>query len=98
MAEKTDIPAGYKLCEATGYLESLDGQGIQPKHKSAFLKAFKKSGDKTKKKLVETGFALAALKIAASLVRPAIVELVKNLLCAANHFGNFFEGSQRRLV
>jgi hypothetical protein len=39
-----------------------------------------KSGDKTKKKLVETGFALAALKIAASLVRPAIVELVKNRL------------------
>ena len=39
-----------------------------------------KSGRKTKKKLVETGFALASLKIAASLVRPAIVELVKNRL------------------
>jgi hypothetical protein len=38
------------------------------------------SGRKTKKKLVETGFALASLKIAASLVRPAIVELIKNRL------------------
>ena len=39
-----------------------------------------KSGDKTKKKLVETGFALAALKIAASLVRPVVVEFAKNRL------------------
>jgi hypothetical protein len=37
-----------------------------------------KSGRKTKKRLVETGFALGALKIAASLVRPAIIEIVKN--------------------
>jgi len=36
-----------------------------------------KSGRKVSKKLVETGFALGALKIGASLVRPAIVELVK---------------------
>jgi hypothetical protein len=39
-----------------------------------------KSGRKVDKKLVETGFALGALKIGASLVRPAIVELVKNRL------------------
>ena len=39
-----------------------------------------KSGRKTNKKLVETGFALGALKIGASLVRPAIVELVKTRL------------------
>jgi hypothetical protein len=39
-----------------------------------------KNGRKTKRKLVETGFALGALKIAASLVRPVIVELVKNRL------------------
>ena len=38
------------------------------------------SGRKANKKLVETGFALGALKIGASLVRPAIVELVKNRL------------------
>jgi hypothetical protein len=36
------------------------------------------SSRKTKKKLVETGFALAALKVLASLARPVIVELVKN--------------------
>jgi len=38
------------------------------------------SGRKTKNKLAETGFALGALNIGASLIRPAIVELVKNLL------------------
>ena len=39
-----------------------------------------KSGRKANKKLVESGFALGALKIGASLVRPAIVELVKKRL------------------
>jgi len=39
-----------------------------------------KSGRNANKKLLETGFALGALKIGASLVRPAIVELVKNRL------------------
>src|ERR1700746_801318 len=39
-----------------------------------------KNSRKTKKKLVETGLALGALKIAASLVRPVIVEFVKNRL------------------
>jgi len=35
---------------------------------------------KSQKKLVQTGFALAALKVVASLVRPVIVEFVKNRL------------------
>ena len=39
-----------------------------------------KSGRIANKKLAETGFALGALKIGASLVRPAIVELVKKRL------------------
>jgi hypothetical protein len=39
-----------------------------------------KSSRKTPKKLVETGFALAALKVVASLARPVIVEFVKNRL------------------
>jgi hypothetical protein len=38
------------------------------------------SSRKTQKKLLETGFALAALKVVASLARPVIVELVKNRL------------------
>ena len=38
------------------------------------------SGRKVNKKLAETGFALGALKIGASLVRPAIEELVKKRL------------------
>ncbi len=40
----------------------------------------KKSDRRSKRKLVETGFALGALKIAASLLRPVIVDLVKNRL------------------
>lgn len=39
-----------------------------------------KSGQKVNKKLVESGLALGALKIGASLIRPAIVELVKKRL------------------
>jgi hypothetical protein len=37
-----------------------------------------KSSRKSKKKLAQTGFALTVLKIAASLARPVIIELVKN--------------------
>ena len=37
-----------------------------------------KSSSKSKKKLLEAGFALGALKIAASLIRPVVVEFVKN--------------------
>jgi len=36
-----------------------------------------KSSRKSQKKLVETGFALAALKVVATLARPVIVEFVK---------------------
>jgi hypothetical protein len=39
-----------------------------------------KSSRKSQKKLVETGFALAALKVVASLARPVMVEFVKNRL------------------
>jgi hypothetical protein len=39
-----------------------------------------KSSRKSQKKLVETGFALAALKVAAGLVRPVVVEFVKSRL------------------
>src|SRR5438128_712053 len=35
---------------------------------------------KSQKKLIETGFALAALKVVASLARPVIMEFVKNRL------------------
>jgi len=39
-----------------------------------------KGGRKSQKKLVETGFALGLLKIAANLARPAVVEFVKTRL------------------
>jgi len=39
-----------------------------------------KSSRKSQRKLIETGFALAALKVVASLARPVIVEFVKNRL------------------
>jgi hypothetical protein len=38
------------------------------------------TGRKSRKRLVETGFALGALKIAAGLLRPVIVDLIKNRL------------------
>jgi len=44
---------------------------------------------KSQKKLVETGFALAALKVVASLARPVILEFVKNRLTG-------FAGKSRR--
>jgi hypothetical protein len=39
-----------------------------------------KTGRKSQKKLIESGVALAVLKIAANLARPAIVEFVKTRL------------------
>src|SRR5437899_9464150 len=48
-----------------------------------------KGGRKSQKKLVETGLVLAVLKIAANLVRPVIVEFVKNRLTG-------FAGQSRR--
>jgi hypothetical protein len=39
-----------------------------------------KTGRKPKEKLLETGFVLGALNIGANLIRPAIVEFVKNRL------------------
>ena len=39
-----------------------------------------KSSRKSQKKLAQTGFALAALKVVASLARPVIIEFVKNRL------------------
>jgi hypothetical protein len=39
-----------------------------------------KSSRKSQKKLAQTGFALAALKVVANLARPVIVEFVKNRL------------------
>jgi hypothetical protein len=52
---------------------------LAPRRKKKIYVAAKNSR-KTRKKLVETGFALAALKVAASLARPVIVEFVKNRL------------------
>ena len=49
-----------------------------------------KSRDKGKKKLVETGFALGLLKIAANLARPVIMDFVKT------RFTNFGGRSRRK--
>lgn len=46
--ENSTVPENFEVCGVTGYLQQKGGHGIQPKHKTAFLKAFKKSGDKTK--------------------------------------------------
>ncbi|MGB9476103.1 MAG: hypothetical protein WCE87_13640 [Candidatus Udaeobacter sp.] len=39
-----------------------------------------KSSRKSQKKILETGFALAALKVVAGLARPVIVEFIRNRL------------------
>jgi hypothetical protein len=56
---------------------------LAPMRKKKIYVDAKNSG-KAKKKLVETGFALAVLKIAANMARPVIVEFLKNRL---THFG-----------
>src|SRR5256884_6171531 len=62
--------------------------GLAPmRRKKIYVDA--KSSRKSQKKLVETGFALAALKVAAGLARPVIVEFVKNRLTG-------FPGKSRR--
>jgi hypothetical protein len=43
-----DLTKNFKKDSVTGYLEPLSGEGILPRHKTAFLKNFKKTGDKTK--------------------------------------------------
>ena len=48
-----------------------------------------KGARKSQRKLVETGFALAVLKIVANMVRPVIVEFLKNRLTG-------FAGQSRR--
>jgi hypothetical protein len=48
-----------------------------------------KSDRKTKKRLVETGFALGALKILASFVRPVVVELLRNRLIGSGGQNRF---------
>ena len=61
MGEETLIPDGYRVCQVTSYLEPLDGTGLLPKHKTGFLKNFRKSGDKTK--AIETqGFRFTDLE------------------------------------
>jgi hypothetical protein len=52
---------------------------LAPMRKKKIYVDAKNSG-KAKKKLVETGFALAVLKIAANLARPVIVDFIKNRL------------------
>src|SRR5437667_12361172 len=54
-----------------------------------------KSGRKSQKKLVETGFALGLLKIAANMARPPIVEVVKHELI---HFPRHSRGSRKRFA
>jgi len=47
--------------EVTGYLVGKDGQGIQARHKTAFLKAFKRSGNQTTA-IESLGFTYAELE------------------------------------
>jgi hypothetical protein len=86
LRSELDFPAKFRRSfreQTVSWLTAAAAVGaliaLAPMRKKKIYVDAKKSS-KTKKKLVETGFALAALKIAASVVRPVIVELVKNRL------------------
>jgi len=81
-----DFPAKFRRSfreQTVSWLTAAAAVGaliaLAPMRKKKIYVDAKKS-QKTKKKLVETGFALAMLKIAANLARPVIVEFVKNRL------------------
>jgi hypothetical protein len=85
-----DFPAKFRRSfreQTVSWLTAAAAVGaliaLAPMRKKRIYVDAKKS-QKTKKKLVETGFALAMLKIAANLARPVIVEFVKNRL---SYFG-----------
>ena len=59
--KETPIPAGFQKDSVTGYLERTDGTDITPKHKSAFLKLFKKCGDRTRS-IESQGFTYTELE------------------------------------
>jgi hypothetical protein len=65
---------------------------LAPMRKKKIYVDAKNSG-KAKKKLVETGFALAVLKLAANLARPMIVGFIKNRL---TDFGERSPTSRKR--
>jgi hypothetical protein len=72
------LPASWlTAAAAVGVLIVL----LPMRKKKIFVDA--ESGQKTKNKLAETGFALGALNILATLIRPAIVEYVKSRLMAS---------------
>jgi len=81
-----DFPAKFRRSfreQTVSWLTAAAAVGalisLAPMRKKKIYVDAKKS-QKTKKKIVETGFALAMLKIAANLARPVIVEFVKNRL------------------
>src|SRR6266700_870744 len=70
---------GFLVASAIGGLAHVARLSFAPmRKKKIYIDA--KSGRETKRKLFEAGFALGALKIAAGLVRPVIVEFAKKRL------------------
>jgi hypothetical protein len=81
-----DFPAKFRRSfreQTVSWMAAASAVGalivLAPMRKKKIYVDAKTSG-KSQKKLVETGFALAALKVVGGLVRPVIVEFVKNRL------------------
>jgi hypothetical protein len=81
-----DFPAKFRRSfrkQTVSWITAAGAVGVlialAPMRKKKIYVDAKNSG-KAKKKLVETGFALAVLKIAANLARPVIVDFIKNRL------------------
>src|SRR5207237_7457825 len=95
LRHQLDIPAKFRRSfreQTVSWITSAAAVGaliaLSPmRRKKIYVDA--KSSRKSQKKLVETGLALAALKVAAGLARPVIVEFVKNRLTG-------FPGKSRR--
>src|ERR1041385_7616032 len=84
LRRELDFPAKFRRSfrqQTVSWLTAAVGAliALAPMRKKKIYVDAKNSG-KSKKKLAETGLALTVLKIAANLVRPMIVELVKNRL------------------
>ena len=83
---EVDFPAKFRRSfrqQTVSWLSAAAAVGalialVPMRKKKIYVNA--KSGRKSQKKLVESGIALAVLKIAANLVRPVIVEFVKSRL------------------
>ena len=86
LRHELDVPAKFRRSfrkQTVSWMSAAAAVGVlvalaPMRKKKIYVDA--KGARKSQKKLVETGFTLAVLKIAANMVRPVIVEFLKNRL------------------